>query len=131
MLILQPPPKEKRFIVVGFHEDQIHLTSVLINTEINFRVNCTPELASQHMEFKCDQRPYLTHDSFIDCSEIHSLDKNALIKKIDEKPEIIIGKVAKTDMDSIILQIINSDVIKGKTKKRCGIFDYKFKDQKA
>lgn len=123
------PPKEKRFIVVGFHEDKINLSSVLINSEINLNVNYTQELAYEHLFFKQIEREYLSHDSYIDCSEIHSIDISDINKKIDENPSIIIGQVSKSDLDRIMKQIIDSEVVKGKIKRRCGIFDYKFKNE--
>lgn len=119
------PPKEKRFIVVGFHQDKLNMASVLINSEINFKVNYSPELANQHLLFVSEGRTYLTKDSYIDCSEIHTIDLEEINQKINDKPEIIIGSVEKSDLDEIMKMLANSPVIKGKIKKRCGIYDYK------
>ncbi|MGJ8591715.1 MAG: hypothetical protein ACSHXF_04165 [Aquaticitalea sp.] len=120
------PPKEKRFIIVGFKHNKIHIACVLINSDLNLNVNNTPELIDHQLKLSSEGREYLDHDSFIDCSEIQSLDISDINKKIDENANIILGQVAKKDMDIIIKTMIDSDLIKGQHKKRCGFFDYKF-----
>ena len=120
------PPKEKRFIVVGFHEDEIHLASVLINSDINFNINFGTEMIACQYEIKKGDREYLEHDSFVDCSELHNIDLSEINSKIDKDPDMVIGHVEKEDLDGIMKTIQSSKTIKGKIKKKCGVYDYKF-----
>lgn len=120
------PPKEKRFIVVGFHENKIDLASVLINTDINPTFNYNSELVLHHLLFESQNREYLDYDSYVDCSDIKHLNREEINRKINKNPSIVIGHVQKQDMDKIMLQILHSRIIKGKVKRRCGIFDYEF-----
>jgi hypothetical protein len=124
MVYSTTPPKEKRFIIVGFNEDSISLASVLINSNINLRVNYCEELVSQHISLLAENRSYLTHDSHVDCSGYHPMDISELNEKIDSNPTIIIGEVDKTDLDLIMYTLVNSDFIKGKYKKKFGFYEY-------
>ena len=63
------PPKEKRFIIVGKNIDGLCLATVYINSEINEKINYSPELKELHLSFLAAGRTYLDHDSFVDCSE--------------------------------------------------------------
>lgn len=46
--------------------------------------------------------------------------------KIDTNPEIVVGHVEKLDLDIIMRTINGSKLIKGKIKRKCGIFNYQF-----
>lgn len=115
------PPKIKRFVVVGFKNDKISLASVLINSEVNIKYNFHQELVCQHLLFESENRPYLSKDSYVDCSEIHTLSVSELNDKLDKDPSIAIGVVEKEDLDLIMKTLVNSDFIKGKHKK-CLVF---------
>ena len=117
------PPKTKRFIIVGFYNN--HYALVLINSEINSLFNYNEILKSQHIELECDNREYLIKDSFVDCSSLHHpFEIKVLEREIDEDPDIVIGTVDKNDLNLIIDTLKNSDIIKGKFKKRFGFYDY-------
>ncbi len=119
------PPKEKRFVVVGFKDDEIHLAAVLINSKINFKVNFNDELIAHQIPLNLQGREYLTHDSYVDCSEIFSINIQAVNEKIEDGPESVIkGHMSKNDLHRVINTLVNSDLIKGKLKKKFGLFDY-------
>ena len=120
------PPKEKRLIVVGLHEDNIHFAAVLINSEINFKINFSEDMIACQYEIKKANKEYLTHDSFVDCTELFKIDLSTIKKKIEGNPNLVIGHVEKEDLNGIIQTIIDSKTIKGKIKKRSGIFNYEF-----
>jgi len=120
------PPKEKRFIVVGFYDDKVNLAVVLVNTDVNTLVNFNQLLQSHHIKLESKGREYLTHDSYVDCTELHKMEIQPIEDSINAKPEICIGSLNKEDLDLIMKKLIDSDFIKGKYKKKCGFFDYKF-----
>jgi hypothetical protein len=120
------PPKIKRFIVIGFNDDNITLASVLINSELNLNVNYNKELQAHQIPLDSEGKEYLLNDSFVDCSEIHNIEKQIIEDSLKKNPEIAIGSVEKNDIDNIIRTIIESDIIKGKYKRKCGLFNYKF-----
>lgn len=117
------PPKEKRFVIIGIKDDHSSYGVVLINSEINLNVNYSPYLVSQHIEVASAGRNYLTHDSFIDCTEIFSIPKSEIDQIIELDQDVIKGNVSKQDFDLIINMIVASDLIKGKIKKRFGVYD--------
>jgi hypothetical protein len=117
------PPKEKRFIVVGFTEDKLSLASLYINSEINTNINWSQEKQSLQLEFIPDNREYLDWTSFIDCSEFILRETNEIQKAIEKRPEAIIGEINDADLELIITTVRHSTTINGKYKKRYGIID--------
>lgn len=117
------PPKEKRFIVVGFSEDRLILATVFINTEINKNVNWCQELRLQNLLFETDGRDYLEHPSYIDCSKLVPKDYYEIESAVKERPEAILGKVCPEDWQLIKDTILHSTTIKGKHKKKFGFYD--------
>jgi hypothetical protein len=124
------PPKIKRFVVIGFHDNKVNLAALLINSEVNEIINYNKELKSHHLPLIANDCEYLDKDSFIDCTEIQYLELDALNNKIREKPEIIIGEMNKSDMDKVMRKVIDSPLIKGKHKNKCGCYNYKFDEQR-
>lgn len=117
------PPKEKRFIIVGKDEEEIHLAAVYINSEINRVCNFSQELIDLQLYLKANDREYLDHDSYVDCARLYIKEKNLIHQSILHSPATIIGQVSETDLFSIRTKIIKAKTIKGKIKKKFGIFD--------
>lgn len=65
------PPKEKYYIVVGTSSDQLLLGTVYINSTINPQVFHTQRLRDLHIPISPSDNPFLSHDSFVDCSRIN------------------------------------------------------------
>ncbi len=120
------PPKEKRFIVVGFYEDNVNTSVILINTDINLNINYNQELRLEHIHLESEGREYLTHDCYVDCTELHPIPTKKIQDSINSNPEICIGKLNKEDLDRVIKKLIDSELIKGKYKRKIGLFEYKF-----
>lgn len=116
------PPKEKRFIIVGKNIDGLCLATVYINSEINEKINYTPELKKLQLLFQVTGRDYLDYDSFVDCSELVIRDKKEIEEVIKNRPGIVIGKLCDSDLSAIRSEIINSPKIKGKDKKKYGFY---------
>lgn len=117
------PPKVKRFIIVGESADSLTLASVYINTELNMKVNYNLDLQCQHIEFQASGRDYLDHNSFVDCSKLKIIERAELCTIIQNRPTVVIGKLAETDFEVVRRQITCSTTIKGKIKKRYGFYN--------
>jgi hypothetical protein len=65
------PPKDKYFIIVGVTSDELALATVYINTDINPNIFRTQRLRDLHVTIPRDENPFLSWDSFVDCSMIH------------------------------------------------------------
>ncbi|SDD49988.1 hypothetical protein SAMN04487996_101174 [Dyadobacter soli] len=117
------PPKIKRFIIVGESEDCLTLASVYINTELNMKVNYNLDLQCQHIEFQAAGRDYLDHTSFVDCSKLKIIERAELSTIIQNRPAVIIGRLNQDDFEVVRRQLCCSPTIKGKIKKRYGLYD--------
>lgn len=118
------PPKIKRFIIVGFTEDNVSLASIYINTEINTLINWSKELQDLHLKFESEGREYLDHTSYIDCTKLIERNCEEIKGIIEKRPESVIGEVSDSDFKLIIDKLKESTTIKGKLKKRYGLFDF-------
>ncbi|WEK18858.1 MAG: hypothetical protein P0Y49_18955 [Candidatus Pedobacter colombiensis] len=117
------PPKEKRFIIVGISNDNsIKLATVYINSHVNHNVFPTPELQALHLNLECANRPYLSYDSHVDCSQLKKKNKDWLINLIAEDPTRVLGEVAPTDFAIIKETLKGTTTISVADKKRYGLF---------
>lgn len=117
------PPKIKRFVVVGESDDKLTLVSVFFNTTPNEKVNWSLDLKAQQIEFMPDGRDYLSHKCHVDCSKLRPIPLDELEQAIENRPEIVIGRLSDEDLNLVRTQIVNSTTIKGKLKKRYGFYD--------
>lgn len=123
------PPKEKRFIIVGFTEDKFSLASLYINTEVNTNINWSQEQQALQLELSSNSREYLDWTSYVDCSKFNIRETQEIKKAIQSRPEAIIGEVSAKDLELIITTIRHASTINGKYKKRYGIFNHDFNNK--
>lgn len=116
------PPKEKRFVLVGQSYDKLIFASIFINSEINPNVFPTQELRDLNLELTAGERPYLSHDSYADCSSIYKRDADWLLTIIGEDPAKIIGEVSGSDLKDIREKIKAARTITPAIKKTFGLF---------
>lgn len=117
------PPKVKFFIVVGQAADGISLASVYINTAVNPNVNWALELKQLHIPILQKDYPFLTHDSFVDCSKLIERDQGALQQTVNNRPNAHVGLLSSEQLKVYLEVLVNSPTIKGKTKKRFGFYN--------
>lgn len=112
------PPKEKRFVVLGIDTNGDLIGAVFINSDINWNVIRTQELAQlQHYVIK-DENEYLDMDSYIDCSDLFELSYNDVYASIQNKPQSVLGTVSSDDLKTIKEHIKISPKIKPKLLKK-------------
>ena len=117
------PPKIKRFVIVGFSEDKFTLALVYINSEINTNINWSLEQQELQLELNADEREYLDKTSYIDCSQFIIKDCEEIKSIIKSRPDSVLGEVGENDMKLILDKLIEARTIKGKIKKRYGLYD--------
>ena len=117
------PPKYKRFIIVGFSQDKLSLATVYINSEINTNINWSQEQQTLQLLFSSEGRPYLERDSYIDCSKLMFRDTEEIYSAVDENPNVVIGELSLEDLKYVMDTLKYAPTIKGKYKKRYGLFD--------
>lgn len=117
------PPKEKRFIIVGIDTDGVELAAVYINSKVNLLCNHSQELIELQHYLPAKGREYLNHDSFVDCAKLYLKDKAQLNQSILDSPTVVIGQVSEADISLIRAKIASAKTIKGKVKKRFGLYD--------
>jgi hypothetical protein len=115
------PPKEKRFIVVGFTSDNLSLASIYINSEINTNINWSNVQQSLQLEFSEEDRDYLEWTSYFDCSKLIQRNRQEIQNAINKKPEVVIGEVKENDLDLILRTLSNAPTISSKFKTRFGL----------
>ena len=102
------PPKVKRFIVVGLHDNGTQASIVLINSEVHGTL------------FNSD---YLKDNHVVDITDIK--------EKIISDPTIVIGSVDKDDLADVIRTIKGSILIKPRIKSTYGINNYNLDNEEG
>jgi hypothetical protein len=106
------PPKEKCFIVVGANLSSISLATCYINSKINTNVLNTPELVQLQVVLSANNYDFLSHDSFVDCSQLNEVAYSTILDKLSDtewRKEIIVGQINETDLSIILDTIRNAD----------------------
>ncbi|MXV14314.1 hypothetical protein [Hufsiella ginkgonis] len=116
------PPKEKRVIVMGESFDRLLVATVYINTELNENVFPTDELKSLNPQFLSENRDYLAHDSYVDCSNLHPIKKELLANIIAGDPSRVLGNLSGDDLKQLRSVIKSAKTIKPSLKKTFGLF---------
>lgn len=112
------PPKEKRFVVLGIDTNGNLIGVVYINSDINWKVIRTEELAQlQHFVTK-ENNDYLDWDSYIDCSDLFELSYEEVNTSIQNKPQNVLGTVDANDLKTIKEHVKKSPKIKPKLLKK-------------
>ena len=112
------PPKVKRLIIVGFDTEKVLFATVLINSEINPKVFPSKELQDLHIGLDSTGREYLSHFSFVDCSNLIEQDINSIKNQLSESPDMHLGCLSNEDLNSVQAKIKEAKTIPLATKKK-------------
>lgn len=94
---------------------------VIINTEINKNVFPTPYLRSLHVRINQEKHDFLDYDSFVNCSELRTFNRQELIGFLMEKPERALGKVDGKILKKIISTLSSAKTIPLYLKQQFGL----------
>ncbi|KRT17820.1 hypothetical protein ASU31_00545 [Pedobacter ginsenosidimutans] len=91
---------------------------VVINSEINEHVNRSAYLISQHVMIDAARHEFLTHDSFVDCTQIHAHKIENIIAFIKDNPDHLCGNVHPDVLLSVFERLSASKVLSARDKQR-------------
>ena len=112
------PSKVKRLVVWGLEESLNQIGVSFINSEITSIRN--PWLQALQYPLLSKNYPFLTHDSFLDCSQIYEKNLDAVRDKLTEDTGIFLGNISSGDLSAAEKIIQNATTIEEKLKKRYG-----------
>lgn len=116
------PPKNKRAIIVGESSDGKQFAIVFINSKINKKVH--RKLIAQLLQKPLDPEDcaYIDWPSYVDCTQMIMVDKAMVQRAVAKSPWRVIGWVSNIDYEIIKNYILSSPTIKGKYKKKFGLY---------
>jgi len=113
------PPKIKLFIIIG--SDSENVATIFINT--NIRISDFPEqLQGLQLPVDTQSCPFLSHNSFIDCSDIKLKPKSKLNAVLQKEPSRLIGQIPAGQMEIIKSIIRRAKSITTEFKKQYGLW---------
>lgn len=102
--------RNKFFVVLGFDEEGYAYGGVIINSRINR--NIPINIQELHMPIRCADYKFLTHNSFVDCSQLH------IVRLEKLKIELYKGNMTEEHIRLIIGTVTESKTISKKTLQR-------------
>lgn len=108
------PPKIKRFVVAGINEETGQVAILFINTDHlqNQR------LRKEQMFLKSEGRPYLDHDSYLDCSKIYERSIGKIKEMFQNDTSVYLDTMSERDISEAKAVIRKSRIISLKTKEK-------------
>lgn len=103
--------RKKMLIVLGIDSDGNYICGVVINSEIKTR---NPE--SQY-PLRPESHTFLKHNSFVNCDNLLCIQNKRACDFVK------IGIIIMEDLELIRKSVVVSKIIKGKLKKKYGLFD--------
>ena len=116
------PPKEKRFILISEKYDKLVFATVFINSEINPNIFKNEEVKKLHVLFEKNERAYIDHPSYVDCSQLIFRDKSWLEGILNEDSSRLIGELSSEDFEAIKGVIKSAKTIPISKKKEFGLY---------
>lgn len=114
--------KEKLMIIAGFKYDKSEVAFVHINTEINPNIFRTTKIKDEHLVFdKTEERDFLSHNSFIDCTSLVIRKSEDIYNSIVADLKVHLGNLTEDDLKIVRAKISNSPVIRRDYKKHFGV----------
>lgn len=116
------PPKQKRFIIIGFDSSDSFIGVVLINSSINVNA-LNQELKEFQYLIRCVKNGYLDHDSYVDCSRLYSFKRETILNELKQNPGQHLGSVYSDDLTRIVDMVKVSPVIAPIDLKKFNLFE--------
>ena len=99
-----------KFLVPLSRRDNL-VGGILINSNINWNVNSTTELAELQYPVLRRNNMFLDHDSFADCSQLFPQSYDALVDQLVSNSYTHIGKLVEDDLSEILRLVTASPTI--------------------
>jgi len=115
------PPKIKLFVVLAVNETLASVASLYINSEVNPNLFHTEELKSLHLPVSSSAYRFLSHDSFIDCSDLREKNLLTLQGVIRNDLDVLLGELSAEDFASALHAVVHAKTISAKLKRKFGL----------
>ena len=112
---------DKYIVLIGFDKENLDCGAVVINSEINENVFPTTYLKSLHVEIDVQNHNFLENNSFINCSEIKTYQKQQLVDFLKANPERLVGNLSDIVLKKVHLTLMNARTITNIEKKKYGL----------
>lgn len=111
------PPKIKRFIVLAFDGKAESAAILFINTEIPR----SPFIRALQYPIKVSEKSFISHDSFIDCSQLYERDLASLRNAFADDLGIYLSDLPAQDLKAIVLLVQGAKTISPSLKRKYGL----------
>ena len=115
---LTVPPKIKLFVVWGLAESLNQIGISFINREISFVKN--PKLQTLQYPLFSINNPFLTYDSYLDCSKIYEKNLKKVRDLLMANNKVFLGNISSNDLLAAEKIIQNAPTIEHKLKRKYG-----------
>ncbi len=106
------PPKPKISVVVGISNDQFEIGTVFINSDVNmYKVSSQELIALQYHITPSKGRQFISHQSFVDCSEIKQRNYINVCRAITTREGRFLGTLPQSDIKNVLQLITSADSI--------------------
>jgi hypothetical protein len=115
------PPKIKLFVVLAVNETQTSVATLYINSDVNPNMFHNEELKRLHLPISFVKYGFLSHDSFIDCSDLREKNLQKLQAIIQNDMDVLLGELSAEDLAYALSTVVHAKTISIKLKKKFGI----------
>jgi len=109
-------PKPKMFVLVGLDFDSFRAIVVFINSEKTDFALSNPEVNSRHIEITPRGYGFLQHRSYINCSQVHSLELNRLINDYFEDISQRLGDLTPEHLALVVREVNSARTVSPKDR---------------
>jgi hypothetical protein len=82
---------EKRFIVVAIDKQTV---TFVINTAVSVFLQARPALLKCQVNMPVVDHPFMSHDSYVDCSRTRTYSTQEVISDLTSQPDWVLGEVS-------------------------------------
>ncbi len=115
------PPKVKYFVVLGVTKDKVVFGFLLINSQINPNIFRDPLIRSWHIPIRAANDDFLTHYSYVDCTQFFEKDCAVLLETVKDMPRTVVGKLSDSDFEAVKRAFKATTTIATNDKRRFGL----------
>lgn len=120
---LTTPPKIKRFVIIGINEELGRVGCLCINSRVNPNIITTSHLQGLQFLMEAHDRPYIDHDSYLDCSRLYEDNFQRLQDKYVLDTRTYLGQLTEADLVRVKRLVISARTIEKRKKKRYSLLD--------
>lgn len=117
------PPKIKRFVMIGINEKLARVGFLFINSQINPNIITTSHLQNLQFLMEAHDRPYIDHDSYLDCSRLYEDNFQRLKDNYVLDTKTYLGQLTEADLVRVKQLVISARTIEKRKKKRYGLLE--------